>query len=60
MPVVAGTKTEVTLKGLMPFHAYTILESANVVSHGKTYRIVRMRNPWGNTETTGFASEYDE
>ena len=59
MPVVAGTKTEVTLKGLMPFHAYTVLESANVTSNGKVYRIMRMRNPWGNTETSGFANEND-
>lgn len=49
MPVVAGTKTKVTLAGLMPFHAYTVLESANVTSHGKEYRIMRMRNPWGKT-----------
>lgn len=49
MAVVAGTKTNVDLSGLLPGHAYTVLDCQNVKSNGKNYRIMRLRNPWGKT-----------
>ena len=59
MPVVAGTNTSVDLAGLLPAHAYTVLECQTIQSNGKDYRIMRLRNPWGKTEYKGFASEND-
>ena len=49
MAVVAGTKPNVDLSGLQPAHAYTVLDCQNVTSNDKTYRIMRLRNPWGKT-----------
>lgn len=60
MPMVAGTKSNVTLPGLLPSHAYTVLDCEEVPSYGKVCRLMKFRNPWGKTEYTGFASENDK
>lgn len=56
MPTVAGTKKDVAVPGLLPLHAYTVLDCVNVVSYGKNCRLMKLRNPWGKTEYTGKAS----
>jgi hypothetical protein len=59
MAVVAGTKPEVKTAGLLPGHAYTILDSHEVKSLGKVHRMMRLRNPWGKTEYQGRGCETD-
>ena len=49
MPVVAGTRSEVKVPGLLPSHAYTILDCETIPSYGKDCRLMRLRNPWGKT-----------
>lgn len=49
MPVVAGTRREVKVEGLLPSHAYTILDCETIPSYGKDCRLMRLRNPWGKT-----------
>jgi calpain-15 len=59
-PMCAGSNDHVGLAGLKPNHTYTLLHCEDVRSNNKSYRILRLRNPWGKTEYKGFASEYDE
>lgn len=41
-------------EGLIDGHAYSLLGAAQVVdSHGRTARIVKIRNPWGSFEWNG-------
>jgi calpain-15 len=59
LPTCASTREEVLLEGLKPLHTYTVLSCANVPVGGINYRMMRLRNPWGDTEYSGFASESD-
>lgn len=58
-PICAGSKPTPSIEGIRPQHTYTILDCDDVKSGGRLHRIMRMRNPWGQTEYTGFASEAD-
>lgn len=49
-----------TLGGIKPQHTYTILNCGEVTEEGKVHRILRLRNPWGETEYTGKGSEHDK
>ncbi|XP_060558331.1 calpain-2 catalytic subunit-like [Ruditapes philippinarum] len=39
--------------GLVGGHAYSLTDAVTVNSNGQTVHLVRVRNPWGNTEWTG-------
>lgn len=39
--------------GLMTGHAYTVLDSAEFYNNGILTKLVKLRNPWGNTEFSG-------
>lgn len=40
--------------GLVALHAYALIAAAEVVgSDGKNWNIVKLRNPWGDTEWQG-------
>lgn len=49
MAVVAGTRSDVYAPGLLPAHAYTVLDCVEIPKVGLTHRIMRLRNPWGKT-----------
>lgn len=51
----AGSKEKVELNGLKPLHTYTVLHAVNVPLK-TNHRILRLRNPWGETEYTGIDS----
>ena len=40
-------------KGLVPGHAYTILNIKEINYKGYNVRLLKLRNPWGNTEWSG-------
>ena len=39
--------------GLVPGHAYTITSAKSAVYNGKEIRLLKIRNPWGDTEWKG-------
>ena len=45
--------------GLVPGHAYTLLNGYEVKRSGKTERLVKLRNPWGKHEWNGTANDND-
>jgi len=59
LAICAGSKPSVTLGGIKPHHTYTILNCGDVPSGGQIHQIMRLRNPWGDTEYKGYASEDD-
>jgi hypothetical protein len=46
-------------KGLVPGHAYTLLDGFEVNRAGSAHRLVKLRNPWGKHEWTGRANDHD-
>ncbi len=40
-------------EGIIPSHAYSLLEAKEKIRNNVTYRFVKLRNPWGKTEWTG-------
>ncbi|KAI9707902.1 MAG: hypothetical protein M1820_004508 [Bogoriella megaspora] len=42
-----------TKKGLVFGHAYSIMDAVEHVRDGKNYRLVKVRNPWGDSEWQG-------
>ncbi len=56
--MTAGTSTDtynldIEEKGLVPGHAYTILKVKEIDYRGYPVRLLKLRNPWGNTEWSG-------
>ena len=39
--------------GLVAGHAYSLLRLARIISNREEIKLVRVRNPWGNTEWSG-------
>ncbi|KAF1808427.1 cysteine proteinase, partial [Eremomyces bilateralis CBS 781.70] len=40
-------------KGILEKHAYGIMEAREIEHEGKVHRLLKLRNPWGNTEWKG-------
>jgi hypothetical protein len=59
MPVVAGSRQDVQIAGLLPCYAYTIVDCQTIKSHYKEYRIIKLINAWSKIEYSGFASVDD-
>ena len=56
--MTAGTSADtynldIEEKGLVPGHAYTILKIQEINYRGYPVRLLKLRNPWGNTEWSG-------
>jgi hypothetical protein len=60
MPTVAGTGSTVRMENLLPLHAYTVLDCKSVPSYGKDFRLVKLRNHWGKTESNSYVSSMDK
>jgi hypothetical protein len=41
-------------------HAYTLLAAVILNFKGQKYRLVKLRNPWADSEFTGQWSDYDQ
>lgn len=39
-------------EGLAGGHAYTLIDVFNVSSKGKTWKLLKIRNPWGKKDAT--------
>jgi len=39
--------------GLVDHHAYSLISAFEIVSKGKTHKLLRIRNPWGFGEWQG-------
>ncbi|KAL9062478.1 MAG: hypothetical protein Q9157_008888, partial [Trypethelium eluteriae] len=46
-----------TKKGLVFGHAYSVLDAVEHTRDGKLYRLVKLRNPWGDSEWSGAWSD---
>ena len=44
-------------QGIFEGHAYSVMDAQEHVVDGKTYRLVKLRNPWGNNGWTGAWSD---
>ena len=47
-----GSDTNVSTSGIVDGHAYTFLGAYNLSCQGRTERVIKLRNPWGKTEST--------
>ena len=52
-----GNHFNSTAKGISNGHAYTILDAKEFVGHSMSLRLLKLRNPWGNTEWKGDYSD---
>lgn len=48
---------EIEKLGLVQLHAYTLVGAVTVIHQEKETKLVKVRNPWGNTEWTGLWSD---
>ena len=60
--LTAGTPAASILEryGLCPGHAYTLINTYKVNTDLGEERLIKLKNPWGNTEFTGDWSDYSE
>jgi hypothetical protein len=53
LPTCAGSRSNHICQGIKPSHTYSLLGTYEVEVDGKSYCILKLRNPWGDTEYTG-------
>lgn len=56
----AGSRQAHVCKGIKPGHTYSLLACYELKVGNDLIRLVKLRNPWGNTEYKGKYSEHDE
>jgi len=62
LPMCAGSRPNNLCKGIKQSHTYSLLACYEVRNHkenNKVTKILKLRNPWGDTEYTGRHSECD-
>ena len=48
------------LKGLVPGHDYTLVNAFNIDDDGENIKLVKLKNPYGDSEFTGDWSDYSD
>jgi hypothetical protein len=46
-----GSDANTSTSGIVQGHAYTLLGAVELNTHGNTVRLVKLRNPWGKSES---------
>ena len=49
----ADNFTETVSKGIVTSHGYAVIGVHEIVQHGETIRLLKLRNPWGSSEWDG-------
>lgn len=49
----SSTRSITYINGVKSSHSYTLLAAYEFEHKSKRYRVLKVRNPWGNTEYNG-------